>query len=140
MFALTVVLRHLLVVCDGAHCAGRIEFAHAPAACCAHEHGHGDHDAAEHANEPTAAPHGGDLPCLEADHGGCSDVLLELENGPLPQRPALPDHAGNQLAFAIDDVRGAAPPPAPRCLRPPPTGPPRPHALLRQRRTDVLLV
>ncbi|MBL8736454.1 MAG: hypothetical protein JNL12_08525 [Planctomycetes bacterium] len=139
-----------LVLCTGPHCHGVIEWVHASGTCCA---GHHERSAHPVSSEATAA--GSHRGCcgdhhhdherggyereddtLRADHHGCHDVPLALDEGPLPERTQL----GAELALLPPATwpTFVLAPRAHAALLPPTTGPPRPSRLLACRSTTVL--
>lgn len=140
LFALLAAVQQVLVVCRGAHCAGRIEFAHPGETCCHCD----DVPATAHADAEHGADHGADHgnDHLRGGHGGCNDVRLAQDQGPLPRRlnwnerdsmartfePAAERRGGVDADVLTD---GSAHPA---------TGPPRPQARTALRSTTVLLV
>lgn len=142
-------LPHQLVLCTGPHCHGVIEWVHASGSCCV-----GHHERSANPVSPEATAVGSHRGCcgdhdhdrahgdereddtLRADHHGCHDVPLALDEGPLPERTEL----GAELAL-LPPAAWPTSVPAPRDdaeLLPPTTGPPRPSRLLACRSTTVL--
>ncbi len=123
-------LPRVLIRCEAGG-AVHVEFAHAPGACCAHQHGgeahghaRGDRDGGE-----DAAPH---APCEHAE--------LAIDLAPAPRDGAAgavpPPHADGVVAAARPALRDAR-----LVTRPPPaTGPPRPDARARLRASTLLLL
>ena len=154
LLVLGFCLKHQLVLCTGPHCHGALELAHASGACCAGHHersvpvpkheatavgaqrgccGNHDHD------QDAGDERGGDEredDTLRADHHGCHDVPLALDEGPLPERTEL----GAELALLPPATwpTFVPPPRANAAVLPPTTGPPRPSRLLACRSTTVL--
>lgn len=150
LLVLCLGLPRQLVLCTGPHCHGVIEWLHASGACCAGHHERSAPAAPKH--EATAVDshrgccgahdHDHDLgderedDTLRADHHGCHDVPLALDEGPLPERTQL----GAEPALLPPAIWPTFVP-APRenaALLPPTTGPPRPSRLLACRSTTVL--
>jgi hypothetical protein len=109
-----------LVSCTGPHCDSRLEFVHAASHCCDHDHGGG---ASGHGQEVSLSP----------GCGGCVDVAIGFETGPLPRKlavdqdcPAVTWTTTLPSFHAPDELQAVA-------LRPPTTGPPRPD-----RRTELI--
>jgi len=144
-------LPHQLVLCTGPHCHGVVEWVHASGSCCAgHHEGVVDAAAAGAAaadsHRGCCAEHGSDHDhdpgdereddSLRADHHGCHDVPLAIDEGPLPERAQL----GAELALLPPATwpMFVPPPRANAALLPPTTGPPRPSRLLACRSTTVL--
>ena len=133
LVVLCLGLPRFLVVCNGPHCHGSIEFVHVSGSCCQdhhevevgcrdHAHDHDDHDGDGRGEGDRAQP----------GRGGCTDIAFAIEEGPVPERykvdfhdGALVDVVAAWLAFT-PSVRVAT-------VRPPATGPPR-----TDRRTDLL--
>lgn len=154
LLVLGFCLKHQLVLCTGPHCHGALEWAHASGACCAGHHARsapvpeqaatavdshrgccGDH---YHERDP-GDERGGDEredDTLRADHHGCHDVPLALDEGPLPERSQL----GAELALLPPATwpTFVPPPRADTVVLPPTTGPPRPSRLLACLDTTVL--
>jgi hypothetical protein len=120
LLVLSLGLQRLLVVCTGPDCDHQVEFVHASGTCC-------DHAPAKHC---CAADDRGET--AVAGHGGCVDVALDSELGPVPQRTTFAPPSAPCLAATID-LPATAPRAHATAVLPYCTGPPRPD-----RRTELI--
>jgi hypothetical protein len=122
---LALGLPRLLVLCTNDH-GTHVEFAHAPGACCEHDHG----------DAPSPADGGPSL----AEHPHCEHTGFAFAVLPAPPPDSHKAPAAMAWLGTIEVPSFALPAHAEVRTRPPATGPPRPDGRCALRATTLLLL
>ena len=138
LFVICLGLPRFLVVCNGPHCHGSVEFVHASGSCCKDHHelrsscGTHDHD---HGDEGDC----GEGESAEPGRHNCTDVAFSIAEGPLPERITFEFHDGPAVDV-VDSWIAYSPSAQPAPVLPPATGPPRTDQRTELLATTLLLI
>lgn len=131
-------LPRFLVVCNGPHCHGSVEFVHASGSCCNDHHelrsSCGTHDD-DHGDEGDC----GEGESAEPGRHNCTDVAFSIAEGPLPERITFEFHDGPAVDV-VDSWIAYSPSVQPAPVVPPATGPPRTDQRTELLATTLLLI
>lgn len=120
LLVLALGFPRFLVDCSGPHCDGLIKIAGVRGSCCEHE----GRDPQWCEQEQCEASEGDLGEVAWEGHCDCTEGVLEIGTGPLPERVSL-EHDSQPCFQPIDLVLPESPHANGLALRPPTTGPPR---------------